>query len=137
MSIETCGHLTRCKLLAHDALAQRIEIDTASVVRDANTQLSRVMSRFDAQGCLRRLSACASFVWRLDAVIERVSKHVIQRCIKPRENVAIDRNVLADDLKFRILAECARDITYGPRKRCGHIGERPHAARKHFVIELR
>ena len=96
-----------------------------------------MMSRFDAQRGLRRLPACPSFVWQLDAVIDRVSKHVIQRCIKPRENVAIDRNVLADDLKLCILAECARDITDSARKRCGHIGERPHPTRKHFVIELR
>ena len=86
------------------------------------------MSRHDTQRRLLRLAARAPLLGCLDAMVERVAQHVIQRCIEPREDVAIDGNVVACDLKPDVLAKLARKVAHGARERRGRVRKGPHAA---------
>ena len=131
------GHFTRSQRATHDALTHRLDVDAAAVVADANVQHSSVMSRFNAQHCLRGFALRAPFIGRLDSVVERVAQQMVERRIEARENVAVNRHAFANDLQTRLFAQRTRKVAHRTRQRRGGVGERSHAARKNFVIKLR
>ena len=95
------------------------------------------MSGLNNDACLLRLASGTALFWHLKAVIDRISNDVIEWSLKPCQDVAVNGDVGANNIKANILAELAGHITNHARESGDALTERSHAATDHFVIQRR
>ena len=60
---------------------------------------------------------------------------MVERCLQPIENVAVNAGGLTDNLKPRLLAELTSQVTDQSRKTAHAIGQWPHPAGQHFMMQ--
>ena len=83
----------------------------------------------------RRLAGRAAIVRHFDAVVECVADQVVERRFEPIEDVAVNAGGLTDDLKPRLLAELTSQVADQTRKPADTIGQWPHPAGQHFMMQ--
>ena len=83
----------------------------------------------------RRFAGRAALLGHFEAVIERVADQMVERRFQPVEDIAIDAGGLADDLEPRLLAQLAGQVADQAREAADAVGQRPHPAGQHFVVQ--
>ena len=68
-------------------------------------------------------------------MVECVTDQMIERCLEPIENIAVDAGGLADDLKSRLLAQLTSQVTNQTRETPHAVGQWPHPAGQHFMVQ--
>ena len=114
-----------------------ISLNTLAIVSDAHHQLASMMTRLNHDARLLGLTSGAALFWHLKAVIDRISNDVIEWCLKPCQDVAVNGDVGANNIKANILAKLAGHITNHARESGDALAEWSHAAADHFVIQRR
>ena len=95
------------------------------------------MSGLNDDACLLRLASGAALFWHLNAVIDSISNDVIEWSLKPCQDVTVNGNVSANNIKANTLAKLTGHITNHARESGDALAERSHAATDHFVIQRR
>ena len=95
------------------------------------------MPGLNDDACLLRLASGAALFWHLNAVIDSISDDVIEWSLKPCQDVTVNGDVGANNIKANALAELTGHITNHARESGDALTERSHAATDHFVIQRR
>ena len=114
-----------------------ISLNTLAVVSDAHHQLASVMPGFNHDACLLGLATCAALFGHFNTVIDGISNDVIEWSLKARQDVAVNWNVGADNIKSHALAKLTGHITNHSWESGDALAEWSHAAADHFVIQRR
>ena len=93
------------------------------------------MTGLQADRSDRWFAGSPTILGHLKPVVDRVADQVIEGRLEPVKDVAVDTGGLADDLEPRLLAELARQVTDHTRKASDAVGQRPHSAGQHFVVQ--
>ncbi len=115
--------------------AQPLQVDAAAVIGQGDLEHPRAMACLQADGPHRRLAGRAAVVGHFEAVVQRVADQMVERCLEPVEDVAVDAGGLADDLEPRLLAELSSQVADQAREAAHTVGQRPHPAGQHLVVQ--
>ena len=112
-----------------------LDVDAAAVVGERDLEHPGAVPGLEPDRADRRLAGGLAFRRRLEAVVEGVADQVRERRLELVEDVAVDARLLAADLESHLLAEGAGDVADQPRKAADAVGQRPHPAHDHLVVQ--
>ena len=132
---QPAGHRGVGQPALDDLGAQALEVDAAAVVGQDQLEHPGAVAGLQADGAGRRLAGGAAVLGPLEAVVQRVADQVVQRCLEPVEDVAVDAGGLAGDLEPRLLAQLAGQVADQPGEAADAVGQRAHPAGQHLVVQ--
>ncbi len=132
---EPSGHRGGGQPALDDLGAEPFEVDAAAVVAEDDLEHPRAVAGLQADRRHRRLAGGAAILGRLDAVVQGVADQVVERRLEPVEDVAVDAGGLAVDLEPRLLAQLAGQVADQAREAADAVGQRPHPAGQHLVVQ--
>ena len=81
------------------------------------------------------LAGGAALLGQLEAVVQGVADQVVERRLEPVEDVAIDAGGLTGNLEPSLLAQLPGHVADQPREAADAVGQRPHPAGQHFMVQ--
>ena len=93
------------------------------------------MASLQPDGPHRRLAGRAAVLGHFEAVVQRVADQMVERCLEPIEDVAVDAGGLTGDLEPGLLAELSGQVADQPREAADAVGQRPHPAGQNFMVQ--
>ena len=113
----------------------RVQVNAAAVISKDDLQHARSMARLQADGPDRRLAGRAAVVRHFETMVQGIADQMVERRFESIEDVAVDAGGLTDDLEPRLLAKLTSQVTDQARKAAYTIGQWPHPAGQHFVMQ--
>jgi hypothetical protein len=132
---ELVGDLPGDEPPGHRLGAKRLDVDAAAVVGERDVEHACTVTGLQPDHADRWLARGLAVVRRLEPMVEGVADQVGERRLELVEDVTVDAGLLATHLESHLLAEGAGDVTDESRKAADAVGERPHAAHDHLVME--
>ena len=115
--------------------AQCFDVDAAAVVGHGQHEDSCTMSGFQTDGAGWRLAGGHAFVGILDSMIQAVANRMVDRGLKPIEDLPVHFGLSTEDLQLGLFAKLARNVANHPRKSAHTVSKRTHPAGDNLTIE--
>ena len=132
---QPAGHWRGGEPFFHNLGSKPLKVDPPSVVAEHDLEHPRAVAGFQPDRARRVLAHGFALIGSFQPMIERIADQMIERRFETVQNVAIDPGRLTHHLELRLLAKLTSHIADQARKAADAVGQGPHSAGEHLVMQ--